>query len=72
MNVGGGTLTNVTISSGSTATVQNGTNTILGAGTITNNGTLAMNSAGNITEIQITGNVTLSRRGHAGDVEQRQ
>ena len=57
MDVGTSTLNGVTISTGSTATVENNSSVTL-AGTLTNNGTLALASTGNNTFIQITGTVT--------------
>jgi len=57
---GGATLSGLTNSS----TVQVANNTTLTlAGTITNNGSIQENSAGNITEILLSGNVTLSGTG---------
>ena len=57
MYVGGSTLSGVTISTGTTATVENGTQVTL-AGTITNNGTLALASTGANTLMQISGTVS--------------
>jgi hypothetical protein len=59
---GGSTLTDIAISSGSTVTVQDGATTIL-EGTITNNGTIAENLAGNSTAIEIAGLATLAGGG---------
>src|SRR4029077_14590771 len=47
---------------GSTVTLLNGTSTTL-IGTITNNGTLAQNSTGSLTDLHISGNVTLTGNG---------
>jgi hypothetical protein len=57
---GGATLSGLTNSS--TVQVANNTNLTL-AGTITNNGALNENSVGNVTEILLSGNVTLSGTG---------
>ncbi len=59
---GGGTLNNATISAGSTVTAQNNSTTML-QNTITNNGTIALSSAGNFTDIQLIGDVTLNGAG---------
>ena len=56
------TLSGLTISAGSTVTTPDNTTTIL-QGTITNNGTIALNSAGNTTNILLSGNVTLGGTG---------
>jgi hypothetical protein len=53
------TLNGVTISSGSTVTLDNGATTVL-QGTNTNHGTIAQNSTGSNTDIQLSGAVTLS------------
>jgi hypothetical protein len=58
---GNSTLSGVTISSGSTVTAQDNTTTTL-AGTITNNGTIAMKSAGDNTDLVI-GSGTVSNTG---------
>jgi fibronectin-binding autotransporter adhesin len=57
------TLTNVTISTGSTVNVPNNNGLNLGAGTITNNGTVNLQSAANNTELVIAGSTTLSGTG---------
>ena len=57
------TLTGVTISSGSTLDIPNNNGLALGAGTITNNGTINLQSGGNNTELVITGSTTLSGSG---------
>jgi hypothetical protein len=56
-------LTNVTISTGSTLNLSNDDIVNFGAGTITNNGTINMQSSGSGTWIQVNGNVTLSGTG---------
>ena len=56
------TLSAVTISAGSTYTLPNNTNTAL-KGLITNNGVIALNSVGNLTNLQISGSVTLAGPG---------
>ncbi len=57
------TLTSLTISSGSTVNVPNNNGLNLGAGTITNNGTINLQSTGNNTELVIAGSTTLSGSG---------
>jgi fibronectin-binding autotransporter adhesin len=57
------TLTSVTISSGSTLDIPNNDGLNFGAGTITNNGTINLQSSGNNTELVIAGNTTLSGTG---------
>ena len=57
----GSTLDGVTISTGSTATVQDNTTTTL-QGTLTNNGSIALNSGGNSTDLAISGTVQHHRR----------
>jgi hypothetical protein len=56
------TLNGVTLSSGSTLTLLNGTATTL-EGTFTNNGTIALNSTGNFTDIQLNGAIVLTGTG---------
>ncbi len=56
------TLSNLTVSSGSTYTGQNNTNTYL-VGTITNNGTLALAGTNNATEFRVQGGQTLTLQG---------
>ena len=68
MYIGGSTLNGVTISTGSTVTALNGSTTTL-QGTITNNGTIALNSTGSNTS-SLGGNVTLERHRHRHDVQQ--
>jgi fibronectin-binding autotransporter adhesin len=60
MNVGNGTLNGVTISTGSTATAGDNTVTTI-QGTVTNNGTIAIQSVGDNTDLAISG--TLSNTG---------
>jgi len=60
---GGTTLTNVTISTGSTVNILDSQTVNLGAGTITNNGALNENSAGNNTFISVAGSTTLAGTG---------
>ena len=62
MNSGGSTLSGVTVSTGSTITTQDGTVTAL-LGTITNHGTLALASAGDFTDLRVSGNVDLTGGG---------
>ena len=62
MNSGGSTLDGVTISTGSTITAQDGSVTTL-QGTIKNQGTLALSSTGNLTDLKISGNVNLTGGG---------
>jgi hypothetical protein len=57
------TLTSVTISSGSTLDIPNNDGLNFGAGTITNNGTINLQSSGNMTELVIAGSTTLSGTG---------
>jgi fibronectin-binding autotransporter adhesin len=57
------TLTSLTISSGSTLDIPNNNGLALGAGTITNNGTINLQSTGNNTELVIAGSTTLSGTG---------
>ncbi len=57
------TLTGVTISTGSTVNVPNNNGLNLGAGTITNNGTINLQSTSNNTELVIAGSTTLSGTG---------
>jgi hypothetical protein len=57
------TLTGVTISTGSTVNVPNNNGLNLGAGTITNNGTINLQSTANNTELVIAGSTTLSGTG---------
>ena len=57
------TLTGVTISSGSTLDIPNNDGLAFGAGTITNNGTINLQSTGNNTELVIAGSTTLSGTG---------
>jgi len=57
-----GTTNSPTISNGSTVTLLNATSTTL-LGTITNNGTIALNSTGSFTDLHISGNVTLTGTG---------
>ena len=57
------TLTGVTISTGSTVNVPNNNGLNLGAGTITNNGTINLQSTSNNTELVIAGSTTLSGSG---------
>ncbi|MGB8543007.1 MAG: hypothetical protein WCD49_15360 [Candidatus Acidiferrales bacterium] len=57
------TLTGLTISTGSTVDVPNNNGLNLGAGTITNNGTINLQSAANNTELVIAGSTTLSGTG---------
>ncbi len=57
MDSGGSTLNGVTISTGSTVTAENNTSTTL-AGALTNNGTLFIDSVGNVTDVVISGTVT--------------
>ena len=64
MYVGNSTLNGVTISSGSTATVAEQHDRHARRDSITNNGTLAMNSAGSYTDFNISGTVTTDRRRH--------
>ena len=61
-DTGAVTLNGVTISSGSNYSVSNATLTVL-QGTITNNGTIQLNSGGNNTDLQIVGPVTLTGSG---------
>jgi hypothetical protein len=56
------TLDGVTISAGSTVSTPNNTATTL-VGTITNNGTIALNSSGNFTDLILSGTVTLNGTG---------
>ncbi len=56
------TLSGLTISAGSTVATPNNTTTTL-AGTITNNGTITLNSVGNGTSLLLSGNVTLNGTG---------
>jgi hypothetical protein len=62
MFLGGSTLSGVTISAGSTVKVQDNTTTYL-QGTITDNGTLTVNSYGDNTDLRLIGNVTLNGNG---------
>jgi hypothetical protein len=62
MLIGQSTLDGVTITAGSTATQQDNTVANL-EGTITNNGTIAVNSGGNNTDLRISGAVTLTGSG---------
>jgi hypothetical protein len=64
-NTGGVTLNGVTIDTGTTFTATNGEETTLDAGTITNNGNLALNSTGYTTDLIIAAgaSVTLSGSG---------
>ncbi len=59
MTIGGSTLNGVTISSGSAVRLDNGTVAVL-QGKIANGGTIAMNSGGSLTDLQLSGAVTLS------------
>jgi phosphodiesterase/alkaline phosphatase D-like protein len=59
---GGATLSGVTINAGSTYTLLDGQSTTL-QGTITNNGTIALNSTGDATTLAISGSVTLTGGG---------
>ncbi len=52
----------MTISTGGTFTAPNATATTL-QGTITNNGTIAVNAAGSLTDLALSGNVTLAGTG---------
>ncbi len=61
-NNGSATLSNITIGTGSTLTLLNNTTTVL-VGSITNKGTIAQNSAGNFTDIEINGAVSLTGGG---------
>ncbi len=56
------TFNGITLSTGSTLNVQNNTTATL-VGTIVNNGTLAMNSGGSTTSVELSGNVTLNGTG---------
>jgi hypothetical protein len=56
------TFNGITLSSGSTYTLPNGTSTVL-QGTITNKGNFQLNSAGNLTDLRISGPVTLTGGG---------
>lgn len=56
------TLENLTISAGTTVRVANNTNATL-KGTITNNGTIRMQSVGNLTDLIIDGSVNLNGNG---------
>jgi hypothetical protein len=57
------TLTGLTISSGSTLDIPNNNGLDFGVGTITNSGTINLESSGNNTELAIDGNVTLAGTG---------
>jgi fibronectin-binding autotransporter adhesin len=57
------TLTGLTISSGTTLDIPNNNGLALGAGTITNNGTINLQSSGNNTELTVAGSTTLSGTG---------
>ena len=59
-NVSGATLSNLTLN-GALA-INNGQGTVLG-GTITNNGTIGVNSTGSFTDVSLNGNVTLAGTG---------
>ena len=61
-NLNTATLNGVTFATGTTFAVNDNTNTFL-QGTITNNGTVSVNSGGNNTNIQISGPVTLTGTG---------
>jgi len=61
-NSGLATLNSVTISSGSTFTAVNGSVTTM-QGTVTNNGTILLNSTGAFTDMQLNGAVTLAGNG---------
>ena len=63
-----GSTNSPTISTGSTVTLLNNTTTTL-LGTIINNGTIAQNSAGNFTDIHLSGRRDPGRRWRPGDVE---
>ena len=58
MYSGNGTLSSLTISTGSTITTENNTVTVL-QGAITNNGTISLASAGNTTDLQLSGGAAL-------------
>ena len=60
--VNNSTLNGIIISTGSNYVTPNATVTVL-QGTITNNGTIALNSGGNNTDLQISGPVTLAGAG---------
>ena len=58
MNSGGGTLSGLTISTGSTITTQNDFVTVL-QGAITNHGTISLASTGSLTDLQLSGGAAL-------------
>ena len=58
MYSGNGTLSGLTISSGSAITTENNTVTVL-QGAITNNGTISLASVGNTTDLQLSGGAAL-------------
>ena len=62
-NQGGPTLTNLTISSGTMVDIPNNNILNLGIGTITNQGTINLQSSNNSTQLKIAGNVTLAGTG---------
>ncbi len=61
-NNGSATLSGVTVGTGSTLTLLNNTTTVL-LGSITNKGAITQNSAGNVTDIEIKGAVSLAGGG---------
>ena len=65
------TLTGVTISGGSTLDIPNNDGLDLGAGTITNNGTINLQSTGNNTELTDRWKHHSERYRHSHDVQQR-
>ena len=58
-NSGTATLSGVTLSSGITFTAVNGSSTTL-MGSLTNNGTIALNSTGNYTDLILSGSIDLA------------